>query len=153
MPILLEARKDWNAEVRAIAEEALGKIGAVAIPEYTKALRDKDAHVRTTVAGILGRIGKEAKSAVPELMLVTKDRYGGARRTAILAIGRIDPQAADRLAPEVVNVDILRHKQSKPRLPRPDAQVVILEETHAVALVQGAHFVEHLAANQQAEAG
>src|SRR5207244_11732990 len=65
VPLLLEARKDWNAEVRAIAEEALSKIGSVAIPEYTKALRYKDPHVRATVAGILGGMGPESKSAVP----------------------------------------------------------------------------------------
>jgi HEAT repeat protein len=93
MPLLLEAGNDWNAEVRGVAESALSKIGPVAIPEYTKELRNRDPHVRARMARILGGLGPEAKSSVPELLVATKDKYWGTRRAAIVAIGKLDPQA------------------------------------------------------------
>jgi hypothetical protein len=58
-----------------------------------------------------------------------------------------------RLPKWLVEEDILRHQQPVTGLANADAQVVIIEEPQAEALVEAAHLVEHVAAGQQAEAG
>ena len=64
----------------------------------------------------------------------------------------VDPQSGERPAAVVVHEHVKRHQQVEARLAGPDAQVVVVEETQAIALVQAADAVEDLAADQQAEA-
>lgn len=65
---------------RKKATEALGVICIHAenaakdvVPELIKALKDHDQYVRTAAAEALGGIGKEAKSAIPELITTLSD--------------------------------------------------------------------------------
>ena len=62
-----------------------------AVRALIEALEDKDAHVRAISATTLGSIGPQSASAVPAWKGLLKDKYGGARKEAILALDKIDP--------------------------------------------------------------
>ena len=65
----------------------------------------------------------------------------------------VDPQRGERPAAEVVDEHVECQQQMKAGLASADAQVVVVEEAQAEALVEAADAVEDLAADQQAEAG
>lgn len=71
-PLLL-ALQDKYPAVRAAAEEALIGIGKPAVPVLVKGLKDSEASMRMRCARILGKIGPDAKDAIPALMAATKD--------------------------------------------------------------------------------
>src|SRR5262249_2179987 len=54
---------------------------------------------------------------------------------------------------EMMDVDFRRHREFDARLTRPQAEVVVVEEAHAVTLVESADPVEDVAADKQTEAG
>jgi hypothetical protein len=49
---------------------------------------------------------------------------------------RVEPQAGERAIAEMMDEHILRHRQPIPLLPRPDAQVIVLEKPDAETLVE-----------------
>lgn len=88
-----------DPEVRADAAGRLGYVFGVrakpAIPQLVQALWDDDAFVRSCAAEALGRIGPEAKEAIPALTVVLKTEGGedSAYSAAAEALGRIGPEA------------------------------------------------------------
>ncbi|MFN0021077.1 MAG: HEAT repeat domain-containing protein [Pirellulaceae bacterium] len=77
-----------------VAAEALSQIGPLAIPELRRALQSREAHVRQEAAGVLARMGPEAKDAVPDLIRLLDDEDEATRKMASRALGRIGPDAA-----------------------------------------------------------
>ena len=78
---------------RSAAGEALGKLGAAAVPTVTPLLHDSSADVRLTAAKALRRIGPDARAAVPGLVALLTDRDLAIRSTAIDALEAIGPGA------------------------------------------------------------
>jgi HEAT repeat protein len=74
---------------------ALGRIGAVAVPELIPVLKTDHAEVRTSAAIALGFIGKDAHDAVPCLMPLLKDKSLEVRQATALALGSIEPDNRD----------------------------------------------------------
>ena len=65
----------------------------------------------------------------------------------------VDAVAGERPAAEVVDEQVVRHGQLEPRPPRPQGQVVVVEEPQPEPLVQPADGLVHGPRHQQAEAG
>jgi HEAT repeat protein len=59
-----------------------------------KALKDPDSGVRRNAAEALGRVGPEARPAVPLLVQALKDEDSDVQDAAAEALKRIDPAAA-----------------------------------------------------------
>ena len=62
-----------------------------AVPALIKALKDKEAEVRSASAAALGAVGPEAKAAVSALVEALKDAESEVRVSAVEAIGGIGP--------------------------------------------------------------
>ncbi|MGI8979648.1 MAG: HEAT repeat domain-containing protein [Pirellulaceae bacterium] len=77
-----------------VAAEALSQIGPQAVPELRNALQSPDARIRREAAGVLVRMGPDAKDAVPNLILLLDDEDEATRKLAARALGRIGPDAA-----------------------------------------------------------
>jgi hypothetical protein len=75
------------------AADALGRIGAPAVPALMEALQSSDVQVRVKAADVLGRMGPDANDAVPELIRLLDDPDERVRKTATRALGRIGPSA------------------------------------------------------------
>jgi HEAT repeat protein len=75
------------------AADALGHIGAPAVPALMQALQSSDVQVRVKAADVLGRMGADATDAVPELVRLLDDPDERVRKTAARALGRIGPAA------------------------------------------------------------
>jgi HEAT repeat protein len=67
---------------------------AVLIRQLTKALQHHDAIVRIGAANVLGSFGLTARSAVPALICLLRDRDPDVRDAARTALGRIGPAAS-----------------------------------------------------------
>lgn len=106
------AENDENAEVKAAAKAALEKIRqaqnewrrqfrpapVLAVPEMRKLLTGSDATRRYKTAIALGRIGPDAKDAVPELgEMVVNDGRSWGRQYSAWALGKIGPAAETAL--------------------------------------------------------
>jgi hypothetical protein len=76
------------------AADALGRIGAPAVPELVRALHSADPQLRERAAAVLGRIGPDAAPAVPELIRLLEDPDREVRQTAARTLGQIGPRAA-----------------------------------------------------------
>ena len=75
------------------ARDALGRIGAAAVPALITALRDPDPAVRLKAVEVLGRMGDDAAAAVPDLIKLLDDPDPEVRKAAARTIGRIGPAA------------------------------------------------------------
>lgn len=75
------------------ARDALGRIGAAAVPSLVGALRDPDPAVRRNAVEVLGRMGDDAAAAVPDLIALLDDSDPDVRKAATRTLGRIGPQA------------------------------------------------------------
>ncbi|HWY86883.1 MAG TPA: sister chromatid cohesion protein PDS5, partial [Gemmataceae bacterium] len=100
IPVLAAALKDKNFEVGDKAAEVLGALGSQTVPALMDVLRSKaspSAMFNAIVA--LGRIGPEAKAAVPLLSHALKmDKWvgpggGTTWRSAIITLGEVGPEA------------------------------------------------------------
>ena len=56
-------------------------------------LQGKDADARQAAAQALGKLGPQAKPAVPQLAMALNDRHGPVRFAAVTALARIGPDA------------------------------------------------------------
>jgi len=84
---------------RAQAALVLGSIGRDAVPYLIEALKDDEKEIRAVAAGALISIGPEAKSAVGTLVRALDDDYYFVRWNAATALGEIgDKAAAEALA-------------------------------------------------------
>ena len=88
----IQAYPDWNLD-QTVAD-ALGRIGAPAIPELIRALQDVDPERRRKAVRILARIGPDAVDAVPSLMEALQDPGPLVPKAAARALGQIGPDAA-----------------------------------------------------------
>jgi len=94
IPHLIESLDDPDKSIRMTAVEVLGKLGPVAAEEdvirpLIKILINDDMDVRYQVAESLGNIGE---AAVPELLAILTENDKDAKRAAIQALEKIDPQ-------------------------------------------------------------
>jgi HEAT repeat protein len=105
---IAQATKAPSAAERLQAIDALKQRTAeaeVVVPALAESLKDTDTFVRRDAARALGDFGPEARAAVPALLALQKDKEP-VRRAVEEALGRIDPEAANRFKPS---------KPSKPR--------------------------------------
>lgn len=77
-----------------VAAEALSQIGPPAVDELRAALQNRDPRIRREAAGVLVRMGPEARDAVPDLTRLLDDEDEATRKLAARALGRIGPDAA-----------------------------------------------------------
>jgi HEAT repeats len=75
------------------ATDALGRIGAAAVPALVGALRDPDPAVRLKAVEVLGRMGDDAQAAVPDLIRLLDDPDPNVSKAATRTLGRIGPAA------------------------------------------------------------
>ena len=83
---------EWSAHETAV--DALGRIGAAAVPLLIETLEHPSWQRRRTAAMLLGRIGPDAGSAVPSLVKALEDPHESVRKSAARALGQIGPKAA-----------------------------------------------------------
>ncbi|MGI9242586.1 MAG: HEAT repeat domain-containing protein [Verrucomicrobiales bacterium] len=86
-PLLFELLE--REEDRAEALDALRRIRSLDPDLYISALDNREPRVRLFACEALGRLGKKAEKALPQLEHLTKDRYDFVRRRASDAIKRI----------------------------------------------------------------
>ena len=79
-----------NYDVKTIEPKSL----QTRIEEYVNKLKDKNYQTRAGAALSIGKIGYEAKVAVPALIAVLKDEDYGVRYSAARALGEVGPGAA-----------------------------------------------------------
>jgi hypothetical protein len=111
LPVLVEAIKNGDAELRRLAVLAITNIGpaaANAVPDLVAILReDQDEKTREHAAVALGGIGKASASAVPVLVEKIRD-VGEAKNIRIkcaMALQRIGPvDAAVKAVPALLGV-------------------------------------------------
>jgi HEAT repeat protein len=105
LPVLVEALKDSDAELRQAASLALAKLGPAARPALAalaEALKDSDRSIRQNAVISLGKIGPEAKDTAPalgKLLLQEKDR--DLRLQIVIALGEIG-NGAKKAVPDLV---------------------------------------------------
>lgn len=107
---LLELLGDQPAQ--AGVAEALAKYGLPVVPQLIELLRDGDALRQSGAALALGKIGPDAKEAVPELSAALKHRIIGVRLRAAQALGRMGSESSD-VIPDLIIV--LRDKNESVR--------------------------------------
>lgn len=90
---LLRPFPEWSEQ--EAAAEALGRIGAAAVPQLIAALHSDDPTVRLKATEVLGRMGPEAAEAVGELVRLLDDPDVRVRKAAIRTLGQIGPAAKD----------------------------------------------------------
>jgi HEAT repeat protein len=99
VPAMSRIVEEGPAELRDDALSVLQSVGEPAVPALVNAM--KFPEVRPRAAAILGRIGPQAKAAVPALVDLTKSDDPTARRQALLALAAMGP-AAHAAAPAAI---------------------------------------------------
>jgi HEAT repeat protein/lysophospholipase L1-like esterase len=96
MPELVARLADADERVRWRAADALGKLGPGTgeVAPLASLVRDEASPGRGLAAQALGRVGAEARAAVPELIQAAADARPDVRWRAVWALGRIGPAAA-----------------------------------------------------------
>jgi len=84
---------EWTEQ--ETAADALGRIGAAAVPALVQQLSSPDAAVRLKAVEVLSRIGPEAESASPQLIPLLDDPDPAVRKAAARTLGQIGPAAKD----------------------------------------------------------
>ena len=97
VPVLAQALRSNEREVREDAAIALGCIGEDAIPELIDALASKDAKLRALAAYALASAGPGAKSAIPALMRTLKDENEAVRTAGAHALSAVGISAVPAL--------------------------------------------------------
>jgi HEAT repeat protein len=124
---LTQKMQDPDPKVRASAIEGMLFPARAAVEKgetlstfrlLRKALHDPDYGVRKAAIHILGAMGSTAASAVPDLMMIVRDKKARLRGYAAESLGKIGP-AAWRAIPTVV--DLLQTKDSFDRERAADA--------------------------------
>lgn len=90
---LLRPFPEWSEQ--EAAAEALGRIGAAAVPHLVEALSSHDPQVRRKAVEVLGRMGPDAAEAVAALVPLLDDPDERVRKAAIRTLGQIGPAAKD----------------------------------------------------------
>jgi HEAT repeat protein len=90
------ATADRSGHVGVCAAAALGSIGDVGNAVPALAARLRDPGVRDAAVQALYRIGPKARQAFPELLAAAKDKDRLFRESVLMALKKIDPDAAAR---------------------------------------------------------
>lgn len=89
------AARSADAATRAAAMDKLKVYKSSAVPILTEALKDEDSNVRAEAAAALGGVGTPAKDAVPALTEALKDPFMTVGARAAMALGQIGPDAKE----------------------------------------------------------
>lgn len=91
IPALIDTLGDPDADVRKNVVHALGHLGQSAVTPLLDILKDKDKskEARANAAYALGKIGPQARAALPTLAKALKDHDRELRRRAAFAIAHI----------------------------------------------------------------
>ncbi|WP_254513588.1 HEAT repeat domain-containing protein [Anatilimnocola floriformis] len=89
---IIKPYEEWSE--KEAAADALGRIGAPAIPYLQQALRSPDSEMKKQAAEVLARMGSDAKPAVNDLIVLLNDADPEVRKVAVRTLGRIGPDAA-----------------------------------------------------------
>jgi hypothetical protein len=92
-PRMLRAQAVWTEQ--EAAADALGRIGAPAVPALIDTLQSPVGSVRLKAVEVLARMGPEALAAVPRLIELLDDPDPTVRKAAARALGQIGPLAQD----------------------------------------------------------
>jgi HEAT repeat protein len=96
-PALAEATSDADLGVRAVAVQAVARVGRgerAGLEALADAMRGRgDADYRWKAARALGRMGPQAAEATPALAEALADDNGHVRIEAAIALGKIGPEA------------------------------------------------------------
>lgn len=137
VPWLVEAARDPDARVRALALSTLGStlpLSGAGLRGLTIGLRDGDARIRRSAADALGRFGPDAGAAADDLTQSLRDRDPGVRLRAARTLWRIGK--ASEQVPPVLLALVAQEAVANPSV-RVDATDVIAGiggETEARAL-------------------
>ena len=94
MPVIRSYRT-WDLEETAL--DSLARIGAPAVPELIKALKNNDPRVRYQAAQVLGRIGPDAEAAVAALVRAIDDPEPQVQKAATRSIGQIRSDSGEAI--------------------------------------------------------
>src|SRR5258706_2782253 len=83
VPKLLRATDDPDPEVRWRAEFALGRVDARGLKALVEAFQDPSPKIRVAAAGVLGPMGKKARSAVPALLRAAEAKRKSVRTWSV----------------------------------------------------------------------
>jgi HEAT repeat protein len=92
-PRMLRPLAEWTEQ--EAAADALGRIGAPAVPALVQTLDSPDAAVRLKAVDVLSHMGPDAHEAVPRLVKLLGDPDPTVRKAAARALGQIGPLAHD----------------------------------------------------------
>jgi HEAT repeat protein len=92
-PRIMRPLAEWSEQ--EAAADALGRIGAPAVPALIETLANPDATLRLKTVEVLARMGPEAQEAVPRLVELLNDPDPAVRKAATRALGQIGPLAHD----------------------------------------------------------
>lgn len=98
VPVMVEALRDADADVRKYAAATLIAIGRDAVPALLDAFKDKDSEVRANAAYVLGQMGPAAQEAVPVLLKAMKDDDTTIRRRVAFALHRLVRSSHDGMS-------------------------------------------------------
>jgi hypothetical protein len=89
---IIKPFEQWTE--KEAAADALGRIGAPAIPYLQQALKSPDPETKKQAAEVLARMGNDAAPAVNDLIVLLNDPDPEVRKVAVRTLGRIGPDAA-----------------------------------------------------------
>jgi HEAT repeat protein len=133
---LIPLLNDKEESVRAQTAVRLKKMGAAAVPELIKALKNEDAYIRMKAADILGSIGLAAKDSVPALIEALKDKNIFVRSKASKALKRIQSAAEDFYGRPTIVYRATKDMEEIPLLPERSIPLLIEDLGHGDKLVR-----------------
>jgi HEAT repeat protein len=86
--------KQFDFHTHRAAASALARIGKASLPTLVRVLMERDVRGAGAAAYALGRLGKDAAPALPELIKALSDEYSDVRCCAATALGRLRGEAA-----------------------------------------------------------
>jgi HEAT repeat protein len=92
-PQILKPLERWTEQ--EAAADALGRIGAAAVPALIEALDNPHPAAREKAVEVLGRMGPDAAEAVPALVRLLDDPDESVRKATARTLGQIGPAAKD----------------------------------------------------------
>lgn len=113
LPVLLEALKDKDAQLRAAAAPVIGMLGSkakTAVPALIQALKDKDERVRGEAVSALGEIGPPAKEAAPALLSLVQDDFSFVEPLVVSALGNMGPGVVPALLKGLDDASVARRR-------------------------------------------
>ena len=110
---VIKPYEEWTE--KEAAADALGRIGAPAIPYLQQALRSPDPETKKQAAEVLARMGNDARPAVNDLIALLNDPDLEVRKVAVRTLGRIGPDAA--AAVPALMQSLLENQPQPPVLP------------------------------------